>query len=145
MRATAAGYMNQVRERAGFTIPLTAADITFDRIVHERRVEFALEGQYFMDLKRFRIAHRIFDGATMGVADLTSNIGSATKRSTQPWALWPYKIYEPGSPNDGKWIYTEVLPTRVTAADNWQLGNYYSSINDEILNNNPKLVRQPLQ
>ena len=143
--ATAAGYMNQVRERAGFTVPLTAADITFDRIVHERRVEFALEGQYFMDLKRFRIAHRIFDGSSMDLTDLKSNIGSATKRSTQPWALWPYKIYEPGSANDGKWIYTEVLPTRVTAADNWQLGNYYSSINDDILNNNPTLVRQPLQ
>ena len=142
---TAAGYMNQVRERAGFTIPLTAADITFDRIVHERRVEFALEGQYFMDLKRFRIAHRIFDGATMDITNLKANLGSATKRSTQPWALWPYKIYEPGSPNDGKWIYTEVLPSRVTAADNWQLGNYYSSIGNDILNNNPKLVRQPLQ
>ena len=143
--ATAASYINQVRERAGFTTPLTAAEVTFDRIVHERRVEFALEGQYYMDLKRFRLAHRIFDGASMDVAGLRADIGSATKRSTQPWALWPYKIYDPGSPNDGKWIYTEVLPSRVTAADNWQLGNYYSSISDEILNNNPKLTRQPLQ
>ena len=143
--ATAALYMNQVRERAGFTIPLTATDITFDRIVHERRIEFALEGQYFMDVKRFRLAHRIFDGVSMDVAGLRSDIGSATKRSTQPWALWPYKIYDPGAPNDGQWIFKEVLPSRVIAADNWQLGNYYSSINNDILNNNPKLVRQPLQ
>ena len=143
--ATAAGYMNQVRERAGFTIPLTAADITFDRIVHERRAEFALEGQYFMDLKRFRIAHRIFDGVSMTLEGLRSDIGEAINRSTQPWALWPYKIYDPGSANDGKWIFKEVLPSRVTAADNWQLGNYYSSIGNDILNNNPKLVRQPLQ
>lgn len=143
--AAAAGYMNLVRERAGFTIPLTAADITFDRIVHERRVEFALEGQYYMDLKRFRLAHRIFDGATMNVDDLRSNLGSATKRSTQPWALWSYKIYDPGAPNHGKWLFKEVLPSRVTAADNWQLGNYYSSISNDILTNNPKLVRQPLQ
>ncbi len=141
----AAGYMNEVRARAGFTTPLTGADITFDRIVHERRVEFALEGQYFMDLKRFRIAHKIFDGSSMTLEGLRSGIGTATNRSTQPWALWPYKIYEPGSPNDGKWIYKEVLPSRVTGADNWQLGNYYSSINNDILNNNPKLVRQPLQ
>ncbi len=141
----AADYMNEVRARAGFTIPLMAGDITFDRIVHERRVEFALEGQYFMDLKRFRIAHRIFDGAYMTLEGLKSGIGEATNRSTQPWALWPYKIWEPGAPNDGKWIFKEVLPSRVTGADNWQLGNYYSQINNDILNNNPKLLRQPLQ
>ena len=143
--ATAAGYMNQVRERAGFTIPLTPEDITFDRIVHERRAEFALEGQYYMDLKRFRIAHRVFDGVAMNVEDLKSNLGSATKRSTQPWALWPYKVYNPGSEDNGKWYYTEVLPSRVTAADTWQLGNYYSNISDNILTNNPQLARQPLQ
>jgi hypothetical protein len=141
----AVGHMNQVRERAGFTIPLTAADMSFDRIVHERRVEFALEGQYFMDLKRFRIAHEIFDGVSMNVQDLRAGIGEATNRSTQPWGLWPYKIYNPGNENHGKWIFKEHLSTRVTAADNWQLGNYYSSINNDILNNNPKLVRQPLQ
>ncbi len=143
--ATAAGYMNQVRERAGFMIPLTPEDITFDRIVHERRAEFALEGQYYMDLKRFRIAHRIFDGVAMDVEGLKANLGSATKRSTQPWGLWPYKVYEPGSPDDGKWYYTEVLPSRVTAADTWQLGNYYSNISNDILTNNPQLARQPLQ
>ncbi|WP_116127156.1 RagB/SusD family nutrient uptake outer membrane protein [Lewinella sp. IMCC34183] len=143
--ATAADYMNRVRERAGFTIPLTPDEITFDRIVHERRVEFALEGQYYMDLKRFRIAHEVFDGAAMDLEGLKSNLGSATKRSTQPWGLWPYKVYDPGSPNDGKWYYTEVLPSRVTAADTWQLGNYYSNINNDILANNPALLRQPLQ
>ena len=143
--ATAVGYMNQVRERAGFTIPLTPEQITFDRIVHERRVEFALEGQYYMDLKRFRIAHQIFDGVAMDVEGLRSDIGEATKRSTQPWALWPYKVYDPGAEDDGKWFYTEVLPGRVTAADTWQLGNYYSNINNDILTNNPQLARQPLQ
>ncbi|MEQ9286916.1 MAG: RagB/SusD family nutrient uptake outer membrane protein [Cyclobacteriaceae bacterium] len=143
--AAAAGFMNQVRERAGFTIPLVAGDITFDRIVHERRVEFALEGQYFMDLKRFRIAHQIFDGTPVTLNGLKSDIGLATKRSTQPWGLWPYKIFDPASPNHGKWIYKEVLSNRVTGADNWQLGNYYSIINNDILNNNPKLTRQPNQ
>jgi len=143
--AKAAEYMNQVRARAGFTIPLSAADISFDRIVHERRVEFAFEGQYFMDLKRFRIAHEIFDGVTMNVNDLKSDIGKANKRSTMPWGLWPYKIYNPGSENHNKWIYKEFLSNQVTAADNWQLGNYYSKISDETLSSNPKLVKQPLQ
>ena len=58
----AAGYMNQVRARAGLTIPLTAGDITFDRIVHERRVELAFEGHVLFDKKRWRIAHLVWDG-----------------------------------------------------------------------------------
>ena len=141
----AADYMNQVRARAGLIIPLTAADMSFDRIVHERRVEFAFEGQYFYDLKRFRIAHKIFDGAALNTVDLLSNLSSATKRSTQPYGLLPYKFYSPGSPNNGKWIYKVNLSNRVTASDNWQFGNYYSEINVGILTNNPKLVKQPNQ
>jgi hypothetical protein len=141
----AAFYMNQVRARAGLVIPLTAAQITFDRIVHERRVEFAFEGQYFYDLRRFRIAHKVFDGVSLNQADLLSNLSSATKRSTQPYGLLPYKYYAPGSPNNGKWIYKVNLSGRVTGSDNWQMGNYYSQITDDILTNNPKLVKQPNQ
>ena len=141
----AAQYMNRIRERAGFQTPLTAADIDLDRIIHERYVELALEGQRYMDLKRFRIAHEIFDGENLTLDNLKSNIGEATKRSTQAWALWPYKVYNPGSEDNGKWFFTEVLPSRVTAADTWQLGNYYTNINNDILTNNPKLARQPLQ
>ena len=59
----AAGYINQVRARAGLTVPLTAGDITFDRIVHERRVELAFEGHILFDYKRWRIAHIVWDGA----------------------------------------------------------------------------------
>ena len=49
--AGAAGYMKPVRDRAGLTTALTAANITFDRIVHERKVEFAFEGQELWDMK----------------------------------------------------------------------------------------------
>lgn len=141
----AAEYMNRVRERAGFQTPLTAADIDLDRIIHERYVEFALEGQRYMDLKRFRIAHEVFDGENLTLEGLKSTIGEATKRSTQPWGLWPHKVYAPDSDDHGKWFFIETLPSRVTAADTWQLGNYYSNINNDILTNNPRLARQPLQ
>lgn len=141
----AAGYMNQVRARAGFVIPLAAGDITFDRIVHERRIELAFEGHLLFDKKRWRIAHIVWDGAPMNREDLLSNIGSATKRSTQPWGLWPYKYYNPGNPNHGKWIFKEVLPAVVTGANRFLLGNYYSFINDNIRASNPKIVRQPNQ
>lgn len=141
----AADYINQVRSRAGLTIPLGAGDITFDRIVHERKVELAFEGHTLYDNKRWRIAHIIWDGAPTTLSDLTSNLGKATKRSTQPWALYPYKVYNPGNPNDGKWIFREMLPPVATGSNRFQLGNYYSFIGDDVLAANPKIVRQPNQ
>ena len=141
----AAGFINQVRSRAGLIIPLTAGQITFDRIVHERRVELAFEGHILFDYKRWRIATAVWDGAPTTLTDLLGNIGKATKRSTQPWGLWSYKLYNPASPNNGKWIFREVLPGLVTGSNRFQLGNYYSFINDNIRASNPKIVRQPNQ
>ena len=144
--AVAAGYMNQVRFRAGLTTPLTVADITFDRIVHERRVELAFEGHTLFDKKRWRIAHIVWDGEPISsVAALTSNIGQVSKRNTQPWALYPYKVYNPGNPSDGKWIFREVKPSVVNGSNKFQFGNYYSFIDDNIRSANPKIVKQPNQ
>jgi hypothetical protein len=141
----AAGYMNQVRARAGLTTPLTAGDITFDRIVHERRVELAFEGHTLFDMKRWRIAHIVWDGNKMSVNDLVNNIGEAKKRNTQPYGLWPYKYYNPGNANNNKWIFKEVLPSPVTGANSFQFGNYYSQIGNDILAANPLIVKQPNQ
>ncbi|RYY12211.1 MAG: RagB/SusD family nutrient uptake outer membrane protein, partial [Chitinophagaceae bacterium] len=141
----AAGYLNQVRARAGLTIPLTAADITFDRIVHERRVELAFEGHRLYDMKRWRLAHIVWDGTAMSEADLITDIGKAAKRVTQPFGLWPYRIYNPASPDNGKWLYKIIKPGLVTGANRFQFGNYYSFIDDNIRANNPKIVRQPNQ
>lgn len=141
----AAGYMNEVRARAGLVKALTPAEITFDRVVHERRVEFAFEGHYLDDIKRWRIAHQIMDGNAISASEISKDLGKATKRSTQPWGLWSYKIYEPGSPNDGKWIYKVTKLSRVTGSDNFRLGNYYSYIPDDVVNNNPLITRNPNQ
>lgn len=141
----AADYMNEVRSRAGLTTALMPGDITFDRIVHERRVELAFEGHILFDMKRWRIAHIVWDGAATSLPDLLGNIGKATKRSTQPWGLWPYKVYNPASPNNGKWVFKEVMPLVVTGSNRFQFGNYYSFINTNITASNPKIVRQPNQ
>jgi hypothetical protein len=141
----AAGYMNQVRVRAGLTTSLLPGEITFDRIVHERRIELAFEGHKLYDMKRWRIAHIVWEGSPTAKADLLANIGKATQKSTQPWGLWPYKIYDPASPNNGKYVFREILPNKVTGSNRFLLGNYYSQINDNILSANPKLVRQPNQ
>ena len=145
MLPEATGYLNQVRERAGFTVPLTAAQVTFDRIVNERRVELAFEGHLLFDKKRWRLAHIVWDGNQMNETDLVSNIGDAKKRSTQPFALWPYRIHSPGSPNHDKWIFKIVKNSIVTGSNRFQFGNYYSEISSTILSNNPKIVRQPNQ
>ncbi len=136
----AADYMNQVRRRAGFTIDLAAGDVTFDRIVHERKVELAFEGHQLWDMKRWRLAHKVWNGQNAG---LTNTPGKADSPSTKPYGLWPYKVYNPGSPNDGKWIFKVVLPGRATGVENFRLQNYYSQINSDILSRNPKLVQNP--
>ena len=141
----AADYMNQVRARAGLTTPLTTTEITFDRIVHERRVELAFEGHILYDMKRWRLAHIVWDGSPLTEAELVSNIGSATKTNTQPWGLWPYKYYNPASPDNGKWLFKEVLPGPVTGYNLFQLGNYYSLIGDDVISANPTIVKQPNQ
>lgn len=141
----AVGYVNQVRSRAGLTTPLTTAELNFDRIVHERRVELVFEGHTLFDMKRWRLAHIVWDGNKMTVADLLSNIGKATKRNTQPYGLWPYKYYNPGNANNNKWLFKIVLPGSVTGANSFQFGNYYSQIGNDILSANPLIVKQPNQ
>ncbi|WP_028298351.1 RagB/SusD family nutrient uptake outer membrane protein [Olivibacter sitiensis] len=138
----AVGYMNQVRRRAGFQTDLNATDITFDRIVHERKVEFAFEGHQLWDMKRWRLAHLVWNGTNH---PLTTNIGNADEPSTRPFGLWPYQIYDPNGSDDGKWVFRQILPREVTNPDRFRLGNYYSFISDDIRNRNPKIVRNPNQ
>lgn len=143
MGGVADGYINRVRARAGLTTAIQG--VTFDQLVHERRVELVFEGHTLYDMKRWRLAHIVWDGSKMSVAQLVSNIGQSTKKNTQPYGLWPYKYYNPGSPNHGKWLFKEVLPTAVTGANMFQMGNYYSNIGNDILSANPKIVKQPNQ
>lgn len=142
----AAGYLNQVRSRAGMTKALEAGDITFDRIVHERKVELAFEGHQLFDMKRWRLAHVVWNGNRMTVTDLNTNIGKATKTSTMPFGVWPYRaLTSANDPNQYDWVFKVVIPNPVTNSDRFRLGNYYSNINDGIINNNPLIVRQPNQ
>ncbi len=143
---TAANYINQVRARAGLTTPLTDDEITFDRIVHERRVELAFEGHILFDYKRWRIAHKVWDGQPTTLTDLKTNIGKATQRSTQPWGLWPYKhVTDPAKPDNFQWQFKETLPALATGYNRFLLGNYYSAIIPNVSGSNPKIVGQPNQ
>lgn len=66
--ASALMYFNMVRERAGLA-PKTS--LTIDDILHERRVEFAFEGDYWFDIKRqgFTKAKQIIEAQNRGTAE----------------------------------------------------------------------------
>jgi SusD family. len=140
--ASAATYINQVRARAGFTIPLAPADITFDRIVHENRVEFAFEDHYLWDMKRWRLAHVVWNGTNISKVGAPGNIEAP---STKIFGLWPYKISNPGQPDDGQFYFVEKTLSAVTNAHNFQLGNYYAKVADDVIARNPKLTKNPNQ
>lgn len=140
---TAAEYVNKLRERAGFKIPLSPSEISFGRIVHERYVELAFEGHRLWDLKRWRLAHKVWDGSNN--AELNAHPEQHDASSTRQWALYPYRIFNPGNSDDGKWIFKRRIPSAVKAPRNFRIGNYYSRIANDILSNNPKLIQNPNQ
>lgn len=124
-----AGYINQVRERAGIQ-PLT--QVTLDDIVQEDRVEFAFEDHRWWDLKRWRKAHEIWNG-------------NASNYNAAHYVLFPYRIYAPGSPNNGKWVFDRQRASHTLYPRNFRYQNYYSFIDQGWINNNPKMVRNPYQ
>jgi starch-binding outer membrane protein, SusD/RagB family len=123
------GYVNTVRARAGFPANSLSA-LTNDIIRNERRVELAFEDHRYFDLKRWRIAHLVWDG-------------TETDPNAVVMGLYSYRVVRPGHPDNGKYIYARVRPTRFRRARFFRMANYYSSIDQTVLNNNPKIVRNP--
>lgn len=121
-------YANAVRQRAGFGAnSWTAADLTIDNLLKERRCELALEDHRWWDLKRLRKAHTQWNGVQ--------------SENTMLYALYPYRVI--GGPNDGKYIFERKIAPRFKAPRNFRVGNYYTSFNQDDLNKNPKLVQNP--
>ncbi|MET3126683.1 hypothetical protein ABID42_001785 [Arcicella rosea] len=130
--ALAVQYINIVRDRGGIQ-PLTTSTITFDKIVNEYRVEFAFEDHRFWDLKRWRLAHTLWNGVP----------GDAT---AQMFSLFPYKVVSQGDPNNGKWVFTkQVSYKRATTPLYFPITNYYGTIESSWITNNPRLVINPNQ
>ena len=131
-RGTAVRYINVTRDRGGIQ-PLTEATMTFNHVVNEYRVEFAFEDHRFWDLKRWRLAHTVWNG-------------TANDPTAQIYSLFPYKVVSPGDPNDGKWAFTKQVSYKMaTTPRNFPLMNYYGTIDAGWITNNPKLVYNPLQ
>jgi len=125
----ALGYVNEVRERAGFG-PNSLSELTIDRIRNERRVELAFEDHRFYDMKRWRLADEAWNG-------------DADSPTAMIYALWPYRVLRPGDPRDGKYVFVKKVAPRFTSARFFRPGNYYSKIPDDVLSRNPKIVKNP--
>lgn len=123
-------YINKVREVHGGFPANSVTTLTNDIIRNERRVELAFEDHRYFDLKRWRIADRVWDGLDTNPVAVVHG-------------LYPYRIYRPGHPDDGKFIYDRVRPVRFKRPRFFRQANYYSSIEQAVLNNNPKIVKNP--
>lgn len=122
-------YINQIRNRAGIQ-PLET--VTFNDIVREYRVEFAFEDHRYWDLKRWRLADKIWNGVQ-------------NDPKAQQWALFPYLVVDPGNPNHGKWVFDKIATHMSPNPRNFEMRNYYNFIHQDWVNNNPKIVKNPYQ
>jgi len=123
-------YVNAIRERAGFP-PNSLGTLTMARIQNERRAELAFEDHRLWDMKRWRLADKVWNG----------NFSSPT---AMVYALYPYRVVRPGdAARNGKYVFVKMVAPRFRAPRFFQLGNYYSSIDQGVINNNPKIVKNP--
>lgn len=121
-------YLNKVREVHGGFPANSEPALSNDIIRNERRVELAFEGQRFYDMKRWRIADQVWDG---DISDPNAIVQG----------LYPYRVI--GGPNDGKFIFDRIRPIRFRQARFFRIANYYSSIDQAVINNNPKIIQNP--
>lgn len=128
--AKAKEYINTLREAHGGFPANSVKELTIDIIRNERRVELAFEDHRYFDLKRWRIADKVWNGLEYDDNAVVHG-------------LYPYRIYRPGHPDNGKFIYERMRPTRFKQARFFRMANYYSSISQGVLDNNPLIVKNP--
>ncbi|MEO5909491.1 MAG: RagB/SusD family nutrient uptake outer membrane protein [Pelobium sp.] len=125
-------YTNAIRERAGFgPKSFTNGTLTLDKIRKERRTELAFEDHRLWDLKRWRIADKVWTGNASNPEDMV-------------YALYPYRVIRPGDPSkDGKFVFIKMVASRFKSPRFFQQFNYYSSFDQAVINNNPLIVPNP--
>lgn len=130
---TALPYINRLRQRAGFPAN-SLTSLTIEKIQNERRVELAFEDHRYFDMKRWRIA------------DITWN-GNTDNDKAIVYGLYPYRIAvaKPGTQDQDKYIFVKTRSERFKVARTFQQSNYYSFIADDVINNNPTIVKNPFQ
>lgn len=123
----ALGYINTLRQRAGFPAN-SLTSLTMEKIQQERWAELAYEDHRLWDLRRWRIAHVVWDGV-------------ASTPSARLWVLSAYRVYRPGHETHGKWVFNRHPHIANTGGRNFGIGGYYAGIPQGAINNNPLLVQ----
>ena len=118
--AEALSAVNAIRTRAGVTV---LSSVSLDKVRHERRIELAFEGHRFWDMKRWRTAH-----LDVSKGGLNGFRGTAL----YPW----YDI------RDKKYIF-EIGTNPPKQTRLFLERNYYTRINSNDINSNPRLVQNP--
>jgi starch-binding outer membrane protein, SusD/RagB family len=109
--------VNEIRNRAGIKL-LDDAEVTIEKVRHERLVELAFEWHRWWDLRRWRIAHEVLNNSVF----------------TQ---LRPYWDIQEQAYRFEKKAMTERVPKTFDSKV------YYGKIGDEIIERNPKFVQNP--
>jgi hypothetical protein len=108
---TALKYLNLVRERAGLP---ALTSFTYEQLLNERRLEFALEGDYWYDLQRIDGFNNSHHPVAIGIIS-NQNRGSSNGTGTAPL----YDDYTRGSftvtPTDAQFLLPP--PATESAAD----------------------------
>lgn len=121
-------HINDLRVRAGFP-PNSLTSLTMEKIQQERWAELAYEDHRLWDLRRWRIAHVVWDGV-------------ASNPTTRLWVLSAYRVYHPTDPTrHGKWVFNRHPHVANANGRNFGIGNYYSGLPQAALDNNPLLVQ----
>lgn len=123
----ALGYINTLRQRAGFPAN-SLTELSMAKIQQERWAELAFEDHRLWDLRRWRIAHDVWNG----------DVSNPTARL---WVLSVYRVYRPGHETHNKWVFNRHPHLGNTGARNFGIGNYYTQIPQGSINNNPLLVQ----
>ena len=107
--------LNLIRERAGIKL-LTAAEVTINKIRHEKMVEFAFEGHRYWDIRRWKIADNLLNNRKMR-------------------GIEPYYVQKTGA-----YIFTDV---EVGFVKTFPASLYYEKINTSEISKNSKLIQNP--
>ncbi|HEX5555852.1 MAG TPA: RagB/SusD family nutrient uptake outer membrane protein [Chitinophagaceae bacterium] len=81
--------MNQIRERPSVHMPKVEPGLSQDEmrevIRHERRIELAMEGYYYTDIRRWGIAKEVMDGP---VRDFNGDVYENRSYEAPKYNLW---------------------------------------------------------
>ncbi len=102
--ADATTAINLIRDRAGIKL-LTDAQVTRDKVRHERRIELALEPHRYWDMRRWHIADQVLNNTTLTAIlpylDLSNNSYIyKTKPVGYPKTFTPNMYYERIDPGE---------------------------------------------